>query len=267
MIFTGQHHIMNQLRFILPDLYRNPNKGANFLLRGPSGYGKTTLAISMCRYLSGSGRNSFEVYNYDTKPFRLEERVVFIDEVHKMKDFEEFYPLMDLAFQWHSLEKAHVFIFATNADGSLPEAFSNRCTEFIFDDYSTEDLLLIARTSSGFSAPDEAFLEIIKAGNRNPREIKGLVSRISTYFSENPTINPEEVDYVQLLLEVFKIENGMDTLSRRYLEVLDKVGGTSSLSLLKSILHVDETTLTQKVEPNLITNGKILITRKGRTLV
>lgn len=246
---------MNQLKFILPDLYKNPQKGANFLLRGPSGYGKTTMALAIAHYLSGK---YFEFYLGDWTEFRFHKRVIFIDEVHTMKTFENLYPFMD--------EKARVFILATNKDGNLPEALVNRCYEFIFDDYSQEELLLIARESAKFSAPDESFISIINAANQNPRVIKSLVDRFSTYFSENPSIDSRSADFSSILTNVFSIKDGLDTLSRRYLEVLEDVGGNASLSLLRNILHVDEGTLKNQIEPVLLKKSLIRITSKGRSL-
>ena len=154
MRFIGQHHIMNQLRFLLPDLDRNKHKGANFLLKGPSGFGKTLMAHDICRFLA---RDSYQFFLAETREFNFTKRVVFIDEIHKVSDLERFYPLMD--------EKNHVFVFATNHDAVLPEAFVNRTYEFIFDDYNEEELQLIARESCQFSATDKQISDIIIAGN------------------------------------------------------------------------------------------------------
>ena len=82
MRFIGQHHIMNQLAFMLPNLYKFPDKGANILLRGPSGFGKTTMALGICHYLASTGKN-FEVYLADWTEYRFRQRVIFIDEVDR----------------------------------------------------------------------------------------------------------------------------------------------------------------------------------------
>jgi len=247
---------MGQLKFLLPDLYKNREKGANFLLKGPSGYGKTTMALSICHYLAGK---NFELYWANWTQMKFHKRVIFIDEVHKMQDFESLYPILD--------QKNHVIILATNQDGNLPEALVNRCYEFVFDDYSDEELLIIARESSRFSARDESFMEIIEAGNRNPRIVKSLVDRFSVYFSENSNISSLSANFTEILTNVFDIKGGLDTLCRRYLEVLNDVGGTASLSLLKNALHVDESTLKNNVEPVLLKKSKIRITSKGRSLL
>lgn len=260
MKFIGQAHIMNQLKFILPDLYKNTEHGANLLLRGPSGYGKTTMSLAIAHYLAGK---QFEYYLGSWTKFRFEKRVIFIDEIHSMENPEILYPLMDLKYT----PENHVFILATNQDGNLPEALVNRCYQFIFDDYSDEELLLIAREDIGFSVTDENLMLILDAGNRNPRKIKSLVDRFSTYFRENSDISSTTADYNLILSNVFGIKDGLDTLCRRYLEVLSDVGGTASITLLKNILHVDEGTIKNDIEPVLLRKSLVKITAKGRSLV
>jgi Holliday junction resolvasome RuvABC ATP-dependent DNA helicase subunit len=255
MRFIGQTHIIKQLRFLLPDIYEN-KRGANILLKGPSGYGKTTMAVSIAHYFSGK---DFEYYIGDSKPFDFKKWVVFVDEVHTLKAFEPFYPLMD--------EKRHVLLFATNQNGNLPEAFVNRCFEYIFDDYSDEELMLIAKESAGFSTSDENLMFTVEAGNRNPRIIKSLVDRLNIFFSRTAEMNPYSANFQEIFENVFDIKGGLDTLCRRYLEVLHDVGGTASFSLLQNILHVDEGTITNQVEPILLRKGLVQITRKGRILI
>ncbi len=255
MRFIGQRHIMKELYTILRELYES-DVGVNFLLRGPSGYGKTTMALSICEFLA-HGKN-FRVYWADSKPIIFDKRVIFIDEVHKIKDHELLFEAMD--------SKKFALIFATNQDGNLPEAFVNRCYHYIFDEYSDEELILISMESARFSTTDENFLEIIDAGNRNPRIVKSLVDRLSMYFSQNPNVSPRTANFKEILEQNFSIKDGMDTICRRYLEVLQDVGGIASLSLMKNILHVDEGTLLNSIEPVLIRKGLVKITKKGRVL-
>lgn len=259
MYFIGQHHIMNVLAFMLPELAKNPTVGASILLDGPSGYGKTTLALSICDYLTDGRKDNFEYYLYDLKPYRLIKRVIFIDEIHRMKDFEILFPALD--------RKDKVFIFATNHSGNLPEALLTRCDHFTFTEYDDEELLLMAIESAPFRTSEENLMKLVRAANRNPRVLKSLVDNFGRYFSHNSSINPATANFDEILTEVFQIFDGMNTLSRRYLEVLEKVGGKSSLSLLSSILQVDAETLRTSVEPALIEKNKIQITSKGRKLL
>jgi Holliday junction resolvasome RuvABC ATP-dependent DNA helicase subunit len=256
MYFIGQNHIIRQLHFILQNLELEPSSGINMLLVGPSGYGKTRLALTICEFLAGK---DFEYYLGTAVKFFLKKRVIFIDEVHKLQNIETFYPIMDA--------KNHVLIFATNEHGDLPEPFVNRCWQFIFTEYDDDELLLICYESAGFRSNDESFRKIIDAGNRNPRVIKELLDKFRLYFLSNPGIDSTTADYGEILKTVFRIENGLDTLCRRYLEVLDNVGGTASINLMKNILHVNSVILQEYVEPVLLQKGLIRITSKGRTLV
>jgi Holliday junction resolvasome RuvABC ATP-dependent DNA helicase subunit len=255
MRYIGQLHIMKRLVDWLPTLYENPDMGINMLFRGPSGYGKTTLALAVAHYLADK---DFEMYWAEWTEWKFKKRVIFIDEIHRVADLEKLYGIMD--------EKKHVFLFATNHDANLPEAFVNRCREFIFDDYHDDELLLIARESSTFRASDEQFMHVIEAGNRNPRIIKGLIDELGNHFSRN-SIDSTKANFKEILENQFEIVNGLDTLARRYLEVLEDVGGTASINLLKSTLHIDEGTLKNTVEPVLLRKGLVKITAKGRTRI
>jgi Holliday junction resolvasome RuvABC ATP-dependent DNA helicase subunit len=109
-------------------------------------------------------------------------------------------------------------------------------------------------------------MEIINAGNRNPRIIKELVDKFAVYFRTGG-IDSKTANFSEILSTVFQIKDGLDTLSRRYLEVLEDVGGRASLSLLRNILHVPAEILTNQVEPALLQKGRIEIKPKGRILI
>lgn len=256
MFFIGQNHIINQLKLVLRDMHNNPHMGVGILLVGPSGYGKTTLAISICEYLAGK---KFEYHLGTDKTFPLVKRVCLIDEIHKMADVEVLYPILD--------RKQQVIVMTTNRNGGLPEALRNRCEEYIFTDYDDDELLLMAREVADFSVTDENLMKLVEAANRNPRILKRLVKNFSRYFEQNPQINSGEVDFTPILMEVFHNDGGLDTICMRYLEILDRIGGNSSLTMLSNILHVDKEVLTDQVEPILLQKGLITISSRGRKLL
>lgn len=242
---------------MLPELYENPQEGISILLDGPSGYGKTTLALAICEYLAGK---NFEYYLYDRKEFLFQKRVIFIDEVHRMKEPEVLFPIMD--------SKKHVLILATNHTGGLPEALRNRCREFIFGDYDDEELELMAMESASFSTTEENYMKMVRASNGNPRIlVDNIVDTFGMYFRQNPDVNPMTIDFDDILENVLHISGGIDTHCRRYLEILGTVGGTASLSLLSNILHIDQETLRNQIEPVLIKKGLLTISPKGRKLL
>lgn len=255
MRFIGQHHIMNHLKILLPYLYENQNAGKNFLLVGPSGYGKTTMALSIASYITVN----FDYFLAKQIPEDFPRKhVSIIDEIHALTTPEILYPIMDT--------KKFVLILVTNENGNLAEPLVNRCLNFVFDDYDTDALMLIAREDAPFSAPDESFLKIIEAGNRNPRKIKNLVDNLGLYFNHYG-VDSNTADMDKILTNVFRIENGLDTLCRRYIQVLAGIGGKASLVTLRNILHVSEDTIKNQVEPVLLQKGLIQITQKGRILV
>lgn len=259
MNFIGQHHIMNVLAIMLPELMKNPTEGASLLFDGPSGYGKTTLALSLCDYFTEYAGRGFEYYLYDSKPFVFRSRVIFVDEIHRIKDFEILFPHLD--------RKNKIFIFATNHSGNLPEALLTRCDHFVFTEYDNEELMLMAIEAAKFRTSDANFLKLIIAANRNPRVLKSLVDNFGRYFNQFPEVNPVTADFDEILATVFQIFDGMDTLARRYIEVLETIGGRASLTLLSNILHIDAETLRTSVEPNLLKSGRIQISSKGRQIV
>ena len=258
MIFIGQTHIMNELRDLLRDLYVYKSMGENLLFVGPSGYGKTTIATSVCGFLA---EKNFDVFQGETCPVPpvFGKRVVFVDEIHKYRSIELFYPLMD--------SKRHILVFATNENGDLPEPFLNRCSEYIFGDYTDEELLLICLQHAAFKTSHENIRKIIAAGNRNPRIIKRLLDKFERYLRYHTDVDPLTTDFNTILEEVFQIEDGLDVLCRRYLQVLNDIGGTGSLLTLKSLLHVSEQILKTQVEPVLMQKGLIKVTSKGRSIL
>lgn len=247
---------MNILAFELPELYRNPDMGQNYLFVGPSGYGKTTLALDVCNFLAN---DNFEVYLADDKPYVLKHRVVFIDEVHRIKTPEILYPHMD--------SKKHVFVFASNLSGNLPEAFRNRCNEYFFTEYSDSELCLMILEQAEFRISEENAMKVADAGQRNPRIIGKLMVNLARYFRANESIDSLTADYNTILKETFLIEDGLDISCRSYLDVMERVGKRASLTLLKNLLHLDAEMITNQIEPVLLRKGLIIITSKGRILL
>ena len=254
MEFIGQRHIREQLDFILPEI---ADKGsAAFLLRGPSGYGKTDLAMRMANYISGTNY-SMKLGNVES--FYPDVRVHLIDEIHLCPTIEEYYPLID--------SRRYVFIFTTNEDSVLPEALVNRCYDFIFTDYSLDDLKRLVNSKSDINLRDEQLEYVIEFCNRNPRSILSIVQRLSMWQKYNVQLNLITLTEFKLVAErVFGVEDGIDILSRRYLEVLNNLGGRASLSAIRASLHVDEGTIKAQIEPALLYKNKIQITSRGRSL-
>jgi Holliday junction resolvasome RuvABC ATP-dependent DNA helicase subunit len=254
MKFIGQKTIMSQLGLILPELY-NTSKGANILLRGPSGWGKTRMALLICNYLVGT---NFQFQIGDKVPFNWGVRVHLIDEAHEIETPEIFYPIMDSG--------KYVLIFTTNDIATLPEAFSNRCIDFIFEPYTTDELKVIIEKNLWEPLDDLCLKTIIDAGGKNPRIVLSIIQRINLYQKSR-----ERIKNVEKLKEVLEnylgIVNGLNEIQRRYLKELENLGGTSSLDSISMILHVNRDVLRNTIEPLLLHKGLIKITSRGRSLI
>ena len=107
----------------------------NFLMRGPSGWGKTRMSFMICNYLTG-GDFDYQLAG-DNFYFNEETRVHFIDEIHLLQTPEVLYPKMDSG--------KYVILLATNDAALLTEALVNRCTQFNFQPYTLEELREITR--------------------------------------------------------------------------------------------------------------------------
>lgn len=262
MYFVGQSHIMKELGGLLPYLYDFVNKGEGkgmaINIRGPSGWGKTRMAFMICNYIAHG--------NYDyclADKINIDEslKVHFIDEIHLLQTPEILYPLID--------SEKFVFVFATNDVALLNEALSNRCTQFIFDKYSPDDLREIARTSLVNDLPDKFIDYLVESGSGNPRIIKGYISRINILLIRNPNLltNISFEAFKEAMLDIFGIRDGLDVLCQRYVEALKSMGGTASVQTISTYMHVDQNTLKYHVEPCLLYKSMLKITSKGRTLI
>jgi len=247
---------MYQLGDILPYVYHT-REGINLLFRGPSGYGKTELAKKCCQFLAGDRYD----YSLGNKPkIKRENWVHFIDEIHLMEHPEILYPLLD--------DSRYVFIFATNFDSILPEALTNRCKSFIFVDYSMDELREIFRFHSKLVYPENVINHIVEVAGRNPRIIvKTFIDTLKMHYRKQENIPYNESELIATIDKLFGIEEGLDRISRAYLETLQNLGGRSSINLISSSMHLDLNTIKYSVEPALLYKKLIKITSRGRELM
>lgn len=249
-MFVGQRSIVNQLDFIIPQIQKGEN--INLFMRGPSGYGKTTLALGICNSIAPDGRFTFLIPKGGDIELPLNRRVIFIDEIHTLSSPEFLYPIMDSG--------KHIFILATNEDGNVKEPLMNRCISFIFTEYTQEELRQITKLS--YDTNDNRLDKIIDLAGRNPRQIRTLGRRLSMYEKTYGKI--DDFDYV--LENIFGYKDGLDELSRSYLSKLEELGGRASIEALARGMHVDINTCKYLVEPILLYKNLITISQRGRSL-
>lgn len=249
---------MNELALYLPVLYEKKDESMSFLLRAPSGWGKTRMGFMIANYLTGG---EFEYIIADQLRLNFRARVIFIDEVHLLRNTEMLYPLIDA--------KKNVFLFATNEVAVLPEALTNRCVNLIFEDYKQNELRTICSTYLPVGLRTDFVDYIIQSSGSNPRIIKNNCFRINLLRDRDRHVfdNCSFDEFKGILSSIFGIKDGLDNLCNRYMEALKSLGGTASLHTISTAMHMDQGSVRFQIEPILLHKKLINIGSKGRSLV
>lgn len=233
--------------------------GVNLLFRGASGYGKTQLSKGCCNFLVG---NNYQTCLGNNVKFDNNIWVHFIDEVHLLPQPEILYPIMDSGI--------YVFVFATNFDSLLPEAFTNRCTNFVFTDYSDSELTDIFKFHSKLKFTNSVIKYIIDASGRNPRVmVRTFINTLYMHYYKNQDelMHKSDEEIINEIDALFGISGGLNRICRHYLETLQKLGGRTSINLLCSAANLDQNTVKYEIEPVLIYKNLLKITSRGRELI
>ena len=260
--FIGQRKIVLELKSISEEL-RSKFIGINILLRGQAGCGKTLLAKI---FLKNFGTYTFQlpnknsgyelVWNEDISSYRFH----FIDEIHNLKHPEVLYPLMD--------NKEHIFVFASNEYGELPDALLSRCFVYNFSDYTPEEISIIvfqyARDRGIFLEQTLADL-FSKYARNNPRIVKSLFDRVlfiihRGYYSLNSK------GITTALNDIGIYDGGYTDLDIKYMQTLSKLT-SASLDSISRILKIEKNTVVNEIEPFLIDKGHIIISPRGRKFI
>lgn len=250
MRFIGQKKIIKELNLLLNFIKKGNN--ANILFRAPSGYGKTTLGL-ICLHLLKNSRYYLgdEFFTH----FDKKKQVHFIDEIHLIKNPEPLYPLMD--------KGEFTFIFATNESGSLKEPLKNRCVQFVFENYTENELKMIAKDSLKGNFSDKILEYIIKKGMGNPRIIKSICFRIN-YIVDTVIKNENEDELLYLINNTLNL--GEEKQINIYLSFLEKMKRASLTTIIAST-KLDKDTIIYEIEPTLIRQNKLRITSRGREII
>jgi Holliday junction resolvasome RuvABC ATP-dependent DNA helicase subunit len=256
MLFIGQDHIRRQLEDIIPELQSGRN--LNFILRAPSGWGKTKLAILIASKVAPNDIQ-YELPDENGDVILENKRVIIIDEAHTLKQPEMLYPVMD--------SQKHIFIFCSNEWGELKEPLVNRCIDLNFDEYEPEELgaiILQDFKTNGIEITTECIIFIVNNCNNNPRIARQLAERLTIIYKHRGGIISNLEDLKDIMLNVLQLDNGLNPLHKRYLEFLSKVK-TASLDLISNATRLDKRTIKGDIEPILLHRNLITISSKGRT--
>lgn len=257
MKFIGQEHIIQELSEYVPTILAGQN--LNLLLRGRSGYGKTTLAFSFSNTIKRYSNAEYE-YLLPNKDglvqLNREVRVHIIDECHLIPEPEFLYPDMDSG--------KFFFIFCSNESGVLKEPLVNRCISFNFVEYTKEELCTIINeffVKNGIRLPQEHLEIIYRNCNGVPRIAKSISQRLLMIIKNRGIPTNEEL--IRIITSVFQLEDGLDYRHKIYIDFLRRAQ-TASLDLISYATHLDKATILREIEPVLIYKDLITITSRGR---
>lgn len=253
-MFVGQNRLCTELDILLPRLAEGMN--TNILFRAPSGYGKTTLSFIMANYIDKYGYYYYLPDSSGLVTLHTNKRLHIIDEVHTCKNQEYLYPFMD--------SDQYIFIFTTNETGELKEPLQNRCTNYIFEPYTDEELIQIINNIL-VDRPSFHFYNYFIQYTRTPRVIVKLCQRLSVLFKYYG-VPEDEQQFINIFEGILNIREGLDQEQMRYIQFLRSVG-SASLDLISNAIRVDKATIKRDIEPGLIYKNLLTISSKGRTAI
>jgi Holliday junction DNA helicase RuvB len=288
--FAGQKSLKESLRIFLQAAQKREEPIEHFLIYGPPGLGKTTLAHIIAHEMgvnikTTSGPAIERPGDLVSILTNLEPRdVLFIDEIHRLSKVveETLYPAMEdfsldivlgrgPSARTIKIELSPTTIIgATTRIGLLSSPLRDRFgLVHRLDFYSEEELVMVTKRSAkvlGVTIASKAAGQIARRSRGTPRVANRLLKRVRDFaqVERRGTIDEEAVTQALELLGVDRI--GLDATDRLLLGTLiDKFeGGPVGLGTLAAAIAEDPGTVEEVIEPFLLQAGLIKRTPRGR---
>lgn len=203
---------------------------------------------------------------------------MFIDEIHRVgKPAQEvLYPILEDGIWYYrvgdSVTEADMgpltVVGATTNVGRLEQPFVDRFgLQFQMEYYTVEEMTWIVTQSlekMGLTMPTDAILEVVTRCRFTPRIANSLLRRLRDYnVARNIELTRKNVRSI-LWNRLHIDREGLNSLDRRVLRVLDKANGSVGLDLIAALVGEEADSIESKVEPYLLRLGFIGRESKGR---
>ncbi|MCX5697365.1 MAG: Holliday junction branch migration DNA helicase RuvB [Candidatus Omnitrophica bacterium] len=288
--FIGQKEVVENLKICLTATRQRNEPLEHVLLSGPPGLGKTSLAHIIAHEMNSkitatSGPAIEKAGDLIGILTNMEKGdILFIDEIHRLsKVVEEFlYPAMedfqiDFVIDKGPYAKTIKFnlkpftlVGATTRTGLLAAPLRGRFgILYHLDFYKVEDLTRIIRHSAdvlGIMIDEEAASEVARRARGTPRIANRLLRRIRDY-AQVKKLNKIDPQIAVNTLQELGIDNaGMDDIDRKVLKMVLETysGGPVGVESLAASLNEEVDTITDTIEPYLLSAGYLKRTSRGR---
>ena len=288
--FTGQDHVLENLKIFVQASNQRNDALDHTLFHGPPGLGKTTLANILANELNvGIKVSSGPVLD---KPgdlagllTNLDERdVLFIDEIHRLSPIVEEY--LYSAMEDYKIDimiesgpnarsvqinlNPFTLIGATTRSGLLTAPMRARFGITSRLEYYSKDILstIVVRSAKilGVKISKEASVEIAGRSRGTPRIANALLRRVRD-FAQIKGNGDIDIDISKSSLKALNVDKyGLDEMDNKILNtIIDKFnGGPVGLNTLSTAVGENSETIEEVYEPFLIQQGFIMRTPRGR---